>query len=1138
MTKITDLPVELLDDMFEHATLDHPRIYYGALCRTLLPSARRAYFRRVRIGPGEHKRKLVRLLQLLESSRSVRLCLRNLHLESPQDVSFLNVSVLLTVLPNLNQLALPLFLHTYIDSTETVLAAQVALMQACTSLATLYLADRSDSIDLVTVLEANPTPTTLRSLTLSIRGKPCPARLGLAIQRFTHLVRLELYKPQQAEWSFPAISSLAHLEELIFLGRGHAERDGYPPYAPLKELLSNSAACHKLRTLDLPGVRDVPPSPLVRTPVGGTASGRQAKQMEEEGQVRELVILAGMRRIQIGGALLEGIEEARKEREEIERRQVEAAQRLRPVGTAPVASTSTAPVVSSIDPAFDPHPGYPTPYEFDNQKEEYLNSLDQKKKRAKALVDSNLYAFVRSTLLHPQDTSLRTAQDRFWARATFTLARKGEEPNSASAAAKVLTSLSAAAKTSPPGTPGDATAADGVASTSNGGGEEQPDAPPAEPEASTSKGKKSARNSRRPGRPAVSTPALLLPSADGTAPPIDESTVVVIHDGLPVAQSEEIYELLVDAHIKVEHGGREKTFKEVRGKWSWIPKELVARFVKVCPSCTANSTPGIKWRNQPTLGKSSKAKSSKKKAAAAVSEDAEVDGEGEGGAASPKKAAAAKGKGKGKAPAKGKAKKAAAPKGKSKTAKGKGKAKQDDDDDAEEWEGEPEDDGAAEGLGADYLEEDADGESVEPEDDGAEFVPDSLKVKPEDGGGRIGTRSSSRRTAGRRNGVVSAATAPSAAADSSADLSRGSAATLLDSSDTAKVSPPTSPEQQPRRRPANQMANGHLFQPGASTAAPPVAAAPVPTSSATSTASAAAALAAAVSAATYASNARAATSSASHPPVSSYLPAGYGPPAPAAAPVYTPYQPFTSSSSFPGSGNVPYPPANSYASLQHPSLQQQHPSLQHPTYSSYPPSYPSQPPPVSNGLPNPYGAPQHPQHPQQPHSQTHTHPAYRPYPFPTYPSQPQQHQSVYSSAPPPSQPQQQAHPLARGASGTLDDVLRAAGVADNLASAGSGGLGGMWSNPAPLPLPSSMPPHQQQQSYASSSASGQYGSVAPNPISLKRPFEDLLPLPLPPPFAASGAAGAMDGIQGQAKRPRMDGGVEGLANGLAGGVGP
>jgi hypothetical protein len=81
---------------------------------------------------------------------------------------------------------------------------------------------------------------------------------------------------------------------------------------------------------------------------------------------------------------------------------------------------------------------------------------------------------------------------------------------------------------------------------------------------------KTPRGTRRPGRPPVSEPALVLVDKDGL--PLDESQVVVIHDGLPVVKAEEIYELLVQCHGKVEHGGREKTFKEVKAKWSWVPK--------------------------------------------------------------------------------------------------------------------------------------------------------------------------------------------------------------------------------------------------------------------------------------------------------------------------------------------------------------------------------------------------------------------------------------------------------------------------------------------------------------------------------------------------------------------------------------
>ncbi|KAI7856851.1 hypothetical protein BDC45DRAFT_436937, partial [Circinella umbellata] len=69
----------------------------------------------------------------------------------------------------------------------------------------------------------------------------------------------------------------------------------------------------------------------------------------------------------------------------------------------------------------------------------------------------------------------------------------------------------------------------------------------------------------------------LIPSYDGGE--------VVCHDNKPVAMREEIYAILVRAHKKVNHGGRDKTSTLVRRRYSWIPKELIARFVRYCPFC-------------------------------------------------------------------------------------------------------------------------------------------------------------------------------------------------------------------------------------------------------------------------------------------------------------------------------------------------------------------------------------------------------------------------------------------------------------------------------------------------------------------------------------------------------------------------
>ncbi|KAI8048758.1 uncharacterized protein B0P05DRAFT_480868 [Gilbertella persicaria] len=59
----------------------------------------------------------------------------------------------------------------------------------------------------------------------------------------------------------------------------------------------------------------------------------------------------------------------------------------------------------------------------------------------------------------------------------------------------------------------------------------------------------------------------------------------VCHDDKPVATREDIYFILTRAHKEAHHGGRDKTSALVRKRYSWIPKELIARFVRHCPFC-------------------------------------------------------------------------------------------------------------------------------------------------------------------------------------------------------------------------------------------------------------------------------------------------------------------------------------------------------------------------------------------------------------------------------------------------------------------------------------------------------------------------------------------------------------------------
>ena len=61
---------------------------------------------------------------------------------------------------------------------------------------------------------------------------------------------------------------------------------------------------------------------------------------------------------------------------------------------------------------------------------------------------------------------------------------------------------------------------------------------------------------------------------------------VVLHDKRPVAIKERLYEVLCYCHAIARHGGRDKTCATLRIHYSWVPKELTAKFVKACPTCT------------------------------------------------------------------------------------------------------------------------------------------------------------------------------------------------------------------------------------------------------------------------------------------------------------------------------------------------------------------------------------------------------------------------------------------------------------------------------------------------------------------------------------------------------------------------
>ncbi|CAF1219970.1 unnamed protein product [Rotaria magnacalcarata] len=55
----------------------------------------------------------------------------------------------------------------------------------------------------------------------------------------------------------------------------------------------------------------------------------------------------------------------------------------------------------------------------------------------------------------------------------------------------------------------------------------------------------------------------------------------------PVVTYEELYTKLYECHNRVSHPGRDKTWKEVKAKYSWIPYDAVMLFIKLCDSCSS-----------------------------------------------------------------------------------------------------------------------------------------------------------------------------------------------------------------------------------------------------------------------------------------------------------------------------------------------------------------------------------------------------------------------------------------------------------------------------------------------------------------------------------------------------------------------
>lgn len=63
-----------------------------------------------------------------------------------------------------------------------------------------------------------------------------------------------------------------------------------------------------------------------------------------------------------------------------------------------------------------------------------------------------------------------------------------------------------------------------------------------------------------------------------------------LHEGKRVVLRDEIYDVIARAHTESQHGGRDKTYNVLKRDWSYVPKETVATFIKLCSVCNGKRT--------------------------------------------------------------------------------------------------------------------------------------------------------------------------------------------------------------------------------------------------------------------------------------------------------------------------------------------------------------------------------------------------------------------------------------------------------------------------------------------------------------------------------------------------------------------
>ncbi|GAA5971422.1 hypothetical protein JCM8115_000208 [Rhodotorula mucilaginosa] len=63
-----------------------------------------------------------------------------------------------------------------------------------------------------------------------------------------------------------------------------------------------------------------------------------------------------------------------------------------------------------------------------------------------------------------------------------------------------------------------------------------------------------------------------------------------LHEGKRVVLRDEIYDVVARAHTEAQHGGRDKTYNVLKRDWSYVPKETVATFIRLCSVCNGKRT--------------------------------------------------------------------------------------------------------------------------------------------------------------------------------------------------------------------------------------------------------------------------------------------------------------------------------------------------------------------------------------------------------------------------------------------------------------------------------------------------------------------------------------------------------------------